>query len=29
LPIALQEKYIKMNIVLPFILDQLQFKIAI
>jgi hypothetical protein len=29
LPIALQEKYIKMNIVLPFLLDQLQFKIAI
>lgn len=29
LPNALQEEYIKMNIVLPFILNELQYKIAI
>ena len=29
LPSALQEKYIKLNIVLPFILEELRYKIAI
>ena len=29
LPNALQGEYIKMNIVLPFILNELQYKIAI
>jgi uncharacterized protein len=29
LPLQLQEKYLRMNIVLPFIIDELRFKIAI
>ena len=29
LPLELQEKYLRMNIVLPFIIDELHFKIAI
>ena len=29
LPLELQEKYLRMNIVLPFIMDELRFKIAI
>jgi uncharacterized protein len=29
LPLELQEKYLRINIVLPFIMDELRFKIAI